>query len=302
MYIQATDDIWSPPSPIHINIPKQNSKAGDSINTYCVSLDLLHHRIDDHGATVIYQSEAWTNGRHFADGIVKSIFLYQNCYILIIKGPNNYKPALIQKMVWHNKGDKPSSETMMAKFTVAYMRHSESLTSSLRGDIMHTPILWVTRHTEPVTNEIIQYVYMKRNKRVLTQSCSYNTRWRHQMEKFSRSPVNSPHKGQWRGALMLSLICDWVNSWVNIPEACDLRRRCAHYDVSVMTHHYLYSTFHELCLQVMRCCVFFRLVNKHFYPYYWGLLHLGPGKSFYSIGKLWFAPVSKRQLWKIHYE
>ena len=26
-----------------------------------------------------------------------------------------------------------------------------------------------------------------------------------------RSPVNSPHKGQWRGALMFSLICVWIN-------------------------------------------------------------------------------------------
>ena len=31
-----------------------------------------------------------------------------------------------------------------------------------------------------------------------------------------RSPVTSPHKGQWRGALMFSLICDWINSWVTI--------------------------------------------------------------------------------------
>ena len=29
-----------------------------------------------------------------------------------------------------------------------------------------------------------------------------------------RSPVNSPHKGQWRGALMFSLICAWINRWV----------------------------------------------------------------------------------------
>ena len=27
-----------------------------------------------------------------------------------------------------------------------------------------------------------------------------------------RSPVNSPHKGQWRGALMFSLICVWILS------------------------------------------------------------------------------------------
>ena len=33
-----------------------------------------------------------------------------------------------------------------------------------------------------------------------------------------RSPVNSSHKGQWRGALMFSLICDWINGWVNNRE------------------------------------------------------------------------------------
>ena len=49
-----------------------------------------------------------------------------------------------------------------------------------------------------------------------------------------RSPVNSPHKGQWRGALMFSLICVWINGQVNNREACDLRRYPAHYDVTVM--------------------------------------------------------------------
>ena len=36
-----------------------------------------------------------------------------------------------------------------------------------------------------------------------------------------RSPVNSPHKGQWRGALMFSLICVWINGWVNNRETGD---------------------------------------------------------------------------------
>ena len=49
-----------------------------------------------------------------------------------------------------------------------------------------------------------------------------------------RSPVNSPHKGQWRGALMFSLICAWINGCVNNREAGDLRRYRAHYDVIVM--------------------------------------------------------------------
>ena len=44
----------------------------------------------------------------------------------------------------------------------------------------------------------------------------------------------SPHKGQWRGALMFSLICVWINGWVNNREAGDLRRYRAHHDVTVM--------------------------------------------------------------------
>ena len=49
-----------------------------------------------------------------------------------------------------------------------------------------------------------------------------------------RSPVNSPHKGQWRGALMFSLISTRLNGWVNNDEAGDLRWYRAHYDVTVM--------------------------------------------------------------------
>ena len=70
------------------------------------------------------------------------------------------------------------------------------------------------------------------------------TWWRHQMEPFSASlafcagnsplSVNSPHKGQWRGALMFSLICAWINDWVNNHETGDLRRHRGHYDVNIM--------------------------------------------------------------------
>ena len=49
-----------------------------------------------------------------------------------------------------------------------------------------------------------------------------------------RSPLNSPQKGQWRGALMFSLICVWINGWENNREAGDLRRYRAHYGVIVM--------------------------------------------------------------------
>ena len=49
-----------------------------------------------------------------------------------------------------------------------------------------------------------------------------------------RSPVNSPYKGQWRRALMLSLIVALITVWVNNREAGDLRGHRAHYDVTVM--------------------------------------------------------------------
>ena len=54
------------------------------------------------------------------------------------------------------------------------------------------------------------------------------------MQGLHRSPVNWLHKGQWCGALMFSLICDWLNGWVNNREAGDLRHYRAHYDVTVM--------------------------------------------------------------------
>ena len=49
------------------------------------------------------------------------------------------------------------------------------------------------------------------------------------------SPVNSPQKGQWHGALMFSLICAWINAWVNNREAADLRCHLTHYEVIVMS-------------------------------------------------------------------
>ena len=54
-----------------------------------------------------------------------------------------------------------------------------------------------------------------------------------------RSPVNFPHKGQWYGDLMFSMICASINGCVNNCEAGDLRRHRAHYDVDVIK-----ATFH----------------------------------------------------------
>ena len=56
------------------------------------------------------------------------------------------------------------------------------------------------------------------------------------------SPVNSPQKGQWRGALMFPLICTRINGWVNNGDAGDLRRHRAHYDVTVMLGNISWSS------------------------------------------------------------
>ena len=91
----------------------------------------------------------------------------------------------------------------------------------------------------------LPHFHWSHGRGLLRVSCSPEISWwRHQIEAISallaicagNSPVtlNSPHKGQWRGALMFSLICAWINGWVNNREAGDLRRHRAHCDVTVM--------------------------------------------------------------------
>ena len=68
--------------------------------------------------------------------------------------------------------------------------------------------------------------------------------WRDQMGIFPRywpfvrgihrSTVNSPHKDQWRRDLIFSLLCAWINGWVNNRETGDLRCYRAHYGVTVI--------------------------------------------------------------------
>ena len=60
------------------------------------------------------------DGRYFADGIFKCIFLKEDIWIsiniwlkFVSKGPINNIPALVQIMAWRRPGDKPSSKAMM---------------------------------------------------------------------------------------------------------------------------------------------------------------------------------------------
>ena len=69
-----------------------------------------------------------------------------------------------------------------------------------------------------------------------------------------RSAVNSPHKGQWCRALMLSLICAWIDGWLNNREAGDLRRNHAHYDVTVMAYNFGIYSHHWICISSSLLC------------------------------------------------
>ena len=52
----------------------------------------------------------------------------------------------------------------------------------------------------------------------------------HLCGEFTGPPTN----GKWRGALMFSLTCEWINGWVNNRGEVDLRRYRAHYYVTIM--------------------------------------------------------------------
>ena len=73
------------------------------------------------------------------------------------------------------------------------------------------------------------------SKQVLTaswvQSHDDVIKWKHFprywpfVRRIHRSPVNSPYKGQWRGALMFYLICVWTQTSIRCMEVCGLNKR-----------------------------------------------------------------------------
>ena len=71
-------------------------------------------------------------------------------------------------------------------------------------------------------------------------SHDYVIKWKHftrnwpLMRGIHRWPGNSPHTGKWRGVFRFSLICAWINGWVNNCKAGDFRRHRPHYDVILM--------------------------------------------------------------------
>ena len=61
-----------------------------------------------------------------------------------------------------------------------------------------------------------------------------------------RSPVNSAHKGQWRGTLMFSLIYVWMNGWGNNREI-GYRAHCV-VSVMVAAGVYMQNIWPQICV------------------------------------------------------
>ena len=106
--------------------------------------------------------------------------------------------------------------------------------------VQHQAVIWKTVRTNWIFCEM-PYIITKESE-VENDVCQHDDviKWKHFprywpfVRGIHRSTVNSPYKGQWREALVFSLICAWMNGCVNNRMAGDLRRHCAHYDVTVM--------------------------------------------------------------------
>ena len=77
------------------------------------------------------------------------------------------------------------------------------------------------------------------------------------------SPVNSPNKGQWCGALMFSLICTCSNGWVNTRDASDLRRHRAHSDVTVVIKMTLWRGNAILAISLLHFFLWGKFTGRH---------------------------------------
>ena len=91
-------------------------------------------------------------------------------------------------------------------------------------------IVWLWwRHHELLSSDWSQILRNASNEILNTHKLPW---WRHQMETFSA--LLALWVGQWSRALMFSLVCAWINGWVNNREAGDLRHHRAQYDVTVI--------------------------------------------------------------------
>ena len=142
------------------------------------------------------------NNHHFPDDIFKCIFLNENlwisikCSLRVPKGPTNNIPALVQKMAWHRVGDKPLSEPKVTQLNNNNTRGLADSANNSKRNWLFVQTSFISL-CNVVHDDVIKWKHFPRY-------------WPF-VRGIHRSPVNSPHKGQWRGAQMhTSQICAWT--------------------------------------------------------------------------------------------
>ena len=125
-------------------------------------LDNALRQIHDH-VWVSHLKQSWSspsgqNGCHFANDIVRCIFVNEKCILIKIsltfvpKCPIYNNPALVQIMFWRRIGDKPLFEPMLTRFLDAYMWHYGDDLSYRK---LHEPI----RKVRGLPRTVIYYRY-----------------------------------------------------------------------------------------------------------------------------------------------
>ena len=206
---------------------------------YCSFLRGIHrspvvspHKGQWRGALICVSTKGWANNQDAGDLRRHRKLLWRHRHDTIL---TNISYLTREGVFWackrHNQsmlfGDRLSIKMSSYHYRDPHVKvKTVSRPSYLSHGNPHTrermSLYWGVAHVVIVHDDVIKRKHFPRN-------------WPF-VRGIHREPVNSRHKGQWRGALMFSLICVWINDWVNNREAGDLRRYCAHYHIIVMHH------------------------------------------------------------------
>ena len=127
-------------------------------------------------------------------------------------------------------GNKPWSDPKLTQISVAIWRHQAtmSLVKTLQLIWRSGTCRWnlrlqynisvqypqmISKCAKVFSNESQRLDYKTASPMIYDDVINWKhfPRYRPFVRGIHRWPVNSPHKGQWRGALMFSLICAWIN-------------------------------------------------------------------------------------------
>ena len=164
----------------------------------------------------MYQTITHSNGKRY-DIVIN----YQKQHIDFSLGKNYPRYCLLTRnpgLLWFERFrminvGKPINDSfhiLLGKLTAQRLKYKTQVPGS---DCR----FWLLKY--PCTNYIM--TSSNGNISALLTLCEVNHRW----------PVDSPHKKQWCGALVFSLISAWTNDWANNPDAVDLKRHRTHFDV-----------------------------------------------------------------------